>query len=140
VHLGDHVRAVDDDRRASRRSQGHVQHGPVLGDVDLLAREHRIDARSQPRFLRELEQQLEALVGDPILRVVEVDADGLGRHPLAALRIARKELAQVQRPHAPVVSFERLPGRARVRGDRHSRSSVRAEPDAVRMHRWMRKL
>ncbi len=73
VDLGHHVLAVDDDRCPSRRAQGHVQHGAVLGDVDLLAAEHGVDPRAQAGFLRQLQEQLEGFVGDAILRVVEED-------------------------------------------------------------------
>ena len=48
VHRGHHVLAVDLDDRALRRAQRDVQHGAVLGDVDLLAAEHRVDALPQP--------------------------------------------------------------------------------------------
>ena len=51
VDVGHDVLAVDDDRRASRRAQRDVQHGAVLGDVDLLAAEHRVDARAQAGLL-----------------------------------------------------------------------------------------
>ena len=34
-----------------RRPQRDVQHGAVLGDVDLLAAEHGVDARAQAGFL-----------------------------------------------------------------------------------------
>ena len=43
VHLGDDVDAVDDQRRALRHPQRDVQDRPVLGDVDPLAGEHRLD-------------------------------------------------------------------------------------------------
>ena len=64
---------------AARRAQRDVQHGAVLGDVDLLAAEHRVDALAQPRLLRQRQQQAQRLVGDAVLRVVEVDAGGLER-------------------------------------------------------------
>ena len=38
VHLGHDVDAVDDDARAPRRAQRDVQHGALLGDVDLRRR------------------------------------------------------------------------------------------------------
>ena len=63
---------------ASRRAQRHVQDGPVFRDVDLLAPEHGVDARPQAGLLGQLQQQLERLVGDAILRVVEVEARRLG--------------------------------------------------------------
>ena len=53
------------------RAQGHVQHGPVLGDVDLLAAKHGVDALPQAGLLGQLEKQLEGFVGDAIFRVVQ---------------------------------------------------------------------
>ena len=96
VDLGHDVLAVHDDGRASRRAQGHVQDGPVLRDVDLLAAEHGVDPRAQAGFLGQLQEQLERFVGDAILRVVEVEARGLGRQALAALGIVREEVAEMQ--------------------------------------------
>ena len=81
--------------RAARRAQRHVQHGAVLGDVDLVAAEHRVDALAQARLLGQLQQQLERLVGDAILRVIEIDARRLDRQALAALRIVGEELPQM---------------------------------------------
>jgi hypothetical protein len=58
VHFGNDVLAPSDqDRGAARSAQRDVQHGAVLGDVDLLAAEHRVDALAQPRFLGQLHQQ-----------------------------------------------------------------------------------
>ena len=48
VHLRHDVLAVDDDRASARHAQRDVQHGAVLGDVDLLAAEHRVDALGEP--------------------------------------------------------------------------------------------
>ena len=53
VDVGHDVPSVDDDRGLSRRAQGDVQHGAVLGDVDLVAAEHRVDALAQPGLLGE---------------------------------------------------------------------------------------
>src|SRR5262249_32975608 len=41
------VLAVDDDRCPLWRTQGNVQDSAVLGDIDLVAAEHRVDARAQ---------------------------------------------------------------------------------------------
>ena len=49
VDFGHHVLAVDEDRCALGRPQGHVQDGPVLRDVDLLAAEHGVDPRRAGR-------------------------------------------------------------------------------------------
>ena len=51
---------------------------------------------AQAGFLGQLQQELQGLVGDAVLRVVEVDAGGLGGQPLAALRIVGEQSAQVQ--------------------------------------------
>ena len=97
VHVGHDVLAVDDDRRAARRAQRDVQHGAVLGDVDLVAAEHRVDALAQAGLVGQLQQQPQRLVGDAILRVVEVDAGGLGGQPLAARGSAANSLRSVTR-------------------------------------------
>ena len=92
---------------ASRRAQRHVQDGPLLGDVDLLAAKHGVDPLAQAGFLGQLKQQLERFVGDAILRVIEVNARGLGCHALAALGIIREQLAEM-RPRGP--SYSELRG------------------------------
>ena len=50
VNLGHDVLAVNDDRRRSRRAQGHVQNGTVLRDVDLVTPEHGVDSLAQAAF------------------------------------------------------------------------------------------
>ena len=67
VDLGHDVGAVHRDDVAPGRPQGHVQHGPVLGDVDLLALEHGLDPGAQAGLLRQLQQQPQGLVGDRCL-------------------------------------------------------------------------
>ena len=91
---GDHVLAVDLDDRPLRCAERDVQDGAVLGDVDLLAAEHRRDPIAQ-RARSASAEQAERLVGDPVLRVVEEQAGGLGGHPLAAPWIGGEQLPQV---------------------------------------------
>ena len=112
VDLGHHVLAVNDDGRRTRRAQRHVQDCAVFRDVDLVAAEHRVYALAQAAFVGQLQQQPEGFVGDAILRVVEKDARGLHRQPLAALGIIGEELAQMHIPDLLVVGNERLPRRA----------------------------
>ena len=70
----------------ARRAQRDVQHRAVLGDVDLLAGEHRVDlSRAGSNSSASFEQQLQRLVGDAVLRIVEVDA----RPPSAVSRSPR---------------------------------------------------
>jgi hypothetical protein len=89
-----------------------VEHGALLRDVDPLAPEHRVDPRSQGGLLRQPDQQAERLFGDAVLRVVEVEADGLHGEALAAPRVVREERAQVRVPDLAMVGLEGLPCRA----------------------------
>ena len=81
------VLAVDYDRCVARRPQGHMQHGAVFGHIDLLAGEHCVDARAQPGFIGEPNQERERFVGDAILRVVQEYAHCLRRQAFGAIRI-----------------------------------------------------
>jgi hypothetical protein len=49
-----------DTRLVAVRARGHVQHGAVLGVVDVLAIEHSVDLAAQVRLLRQLKQHLRA--------------------------------------------------------------------------------
>ena len=95
MNVGDHVAAVAKNGCAARRAQRHMQDGAVLRDIDLLAAEHRVDAIAQPRLLRELQQQSQCLVGDPVLGIVEIDSGRFERQPLAAFVIVGKKLPQM---------------------------------------------
>ena len=112
MDLGHHILTINGHGCASRRTQCDVQDGPVFREVDFFAPEHGVDPRAQAGFLRQLQEELEGFVGNAILRVVEVDPDSLGRHPLAASEIVREELPEVQVPDFPIVGIEAIPGRA----------------------------
>ena len=84
VHLCDDVHAVDDERRTFRHAQRDVQSCAVLGDVDVVAPEHRLRALREPGLLGELDEEPQRLVRDAVLRVVEVEAGALGDQPLSA--------------------------------------------------------
>ena len=92
-------------------TQGHVQDGPLLRDVDLLTAKHGIDASPQTGLLRQLQKKPECLVGDAVFGVVKVDPDGLGCHSLPALWIVCEELSKMQLPDLRVMGFEGLPCR-----------------------------
>src|SRR5204862_292362 len=77
------VLSVDDDRGRPGRAERHVEHRPALRLVDPLAREHGIDARAQAALLGQPHEERKRLVGRAVLGVVEVEARGLGGHPLA---------------------------------------------------------
>ena len=97
VHLLDDVDAVDDERAVARHPQRHVEDGAVLGDVDVLAGEHRFAALLDAALAGQLAEQHQRLVGDPVLREVEVEAGAVGDQALAALRVGGEEVAQVRR-------------------------------------------
>ena len=94
VDSGHDVLAVDHDRGVARRAQRHVEHRAVLGDVDLLAPEHRVDAAAQTALLGKLQEQPQRLVRDAVLRVIEEEPRALGGETLSSLGIVSEELAQ----------------------------------------------
>jgi len=85
-----------------------VQDGTLLGDVDLVALKHRVDARAQAGLLGELQQQRQGLIRDPVLRVVEEDANGLRRQALAAPRVVGEEPSEMQLADLLVMRHEGL--------------------------------
>ena len=95
VDLLDDVDAVDDQRAAARHPQRDVEHGPVLGDVDVLAGEHRFAPFVDAALGGEVAEQQQRLVDDPVLREVEVEAGAVGDEALAARRVGVEEVAQV---------------------------------------------
>ena len=110
VHVGDHVLAVHDEARVARQAQRGVQHGPVLGDVDVLAGEHRGDPLAQPGPLGERDERRDGLVGDQVLAVVEVELGGLDGQARAALRVGGEELTERRRGEGLVLVAQRAPG------------------------------
>jgi hypothetical protein len=87
VDLGDDVDPVDDERCLLGHSQGHVQYGTVLRDVDVIASEHSVAVIAETRLDRELDQETKGFVGDALLRIVEVDALALGPQSFASLGV-----------------------------------------------------
>ncbi len=61
-----------------------------------VAGEHRRDPFRQAGTLGEVDQQPEGLVGDPVLRPVDVHIHGVDGHGIGAARVAREELAEVE--------------------------------------------
>ena len=104
-------------------TQCHVQDGPVLRDVYVLAAEHRIAAAGEVRFRSELDEESDGLFGDPVLRVVEIYTDSLSAQPLGATRVIGEQLTKMSSFDVGVVVLERLPGRTFAqRGDGHEPS------------------
>ena len=85
----------------ARVAQGDVQHGAVLGDVDVLAAEHRLGALAEPGALGQRHEQPDRLAGQPVLRVVQVQVAGAAGQLLAAARVLGEQVPQVDgRPPA----------------------------------------
>ena len=74
-----------------------MEHRSLLGEIDLLPPEHRVDSRLQAGLLGQLKQELQGLVSHAILGIVQIEAHSLDRHPLAALRIFCEQLSQMDR-------------------------------------------
>ena len=74
---GHHILTVYDDGGSARGAQSDMQHRSLFRDVDLLAAEHGIDSRLQTGFFGKLNQKLESLVRDSILRIIQIDAHSL---------------------------------------------------------------
>ena len=96
VDRRDHVFAINDDGSAFGSAESHVQHGALFRDVDLLTPEHGVDALAQAGFLRQLQEELEGFIRDAILRIIQIEANGLCGHALAALGVIRKELSEME--------------------------------------------
>ena len=86
-----------------------MQNGAVLGDVNLLAREHSRDPLRKARVRSELEQKLERFIGNPIFRIIELDTGRGGGQTFAAGGIVREKLAQMQLANLLIMRFESLP-------------------------------
>jgi hypothetical protein len=112
MHLRHHVLAVDDDRLPPWRAQCHMEYGAVLGDVELIATKHRIDAVAQTAFFGECDEQPERFVGDTVLRIIKIYSDLVHRKALAAMRIGGEELPQMNVLDLLVMPLKRLPRRA----------------------------
>ena len=84
VHVGHDILAVHGQRRVGREAEGRVEHGPVLGDVDVLTGEHGVAAGRDPDLLGEAEQRgVDAIVEEVLGEVDEQVArpQGLVRNP-----------------------------------------------------------
>ena len=56
-----HVFSVHVNRSSFWGAQRHMQHGSLLGDIDLLAAKHRVDSLFQSGLFGELKQKLKGL-------------------------------------------------------------------------------
>ncbi|MDH6433436.1 hypothetical protein M2158_001913 [Streptomyces sp. SAI-144] len=95
VHARYDVLPVDLDHGVPRGAQRGVQHGPVLGRVDLLAAEHGVPQAEDVGRGGEFAQQPQCLVGDEVLGVVDVQVTDPQCVPGAASGIGGEQLPQL---------------------------------------------
>ena len=112
MNLRHDVYPIDEDGRPARCAQRHMQNRPILGGVDLFSAKHRFDAGLQANLIGKLDQQGDCLVGDAVLGIVEIDADGFRAHPLGTARVVLEQRPQMETFGLFVVAFERFPCRA----------------------------
>ncbi len=117
VNLPHDVHPVNQQRGAPRHTQGHVQDGAILGDVDALAGEHRRRALGKARLLGQLDEQTDRLLGYAILRVIQVEAWALGREALSPSRVHGEQIAQRGVRDLALVGSQLTPGGPLGQGD-----------------------
>src|SRR5262247_2312836 len=67
LHLGHDIRAVNNNGTIGAVAQRDMEHGPVLGDVDLLPSKHLLGPAFEIRLSGKVAQELHRLLGDAIL-------------------------------------------------------------------------
>jgi hypothetical protein len=86
-----------------------VKDGSIFCDIDFIPAEHGFDPVSKAGFLRQLDEELERLVRDPILRVIQEQTGGFRCHALAALGVLCKKLPEMQFFDLSMVSLQSFP-------------------------------
>ena len=104
-------------------AQCGVQHGAVLGDVNVLAGEHCLASLLQLDLFSELEQQLNGLGSNQVLGEVDVQFVGGEAELLRAFRVSGKPFAQV-RSEGLVMSGQSRPRGGGRRVNRSSHGSI----------------
>ena len=107
MDFGNNVLAVHHDLFTARRAQRHVQHRPVLGEVDLVAAEHRIDFPAQAAFVGQAQQQPQGLVGEAMLGIVEIQPRRFQRKALAARGILCEQRPEMNLFDFPIMRRQR---------------------------------
>ena len=95
MYVANDIGAIDGHHRAGRRSQRHVHHGAILGDVDVLACEHRVATSCHTRPFGERDEPGEHGVVDAMLRVVDAQVGDIDDVALGPAGIVREQRAQV---------------------------------------------
>ena len=95
-----------------------MENGALLGDVDLVAREHGVDVMPQAGLFGKLNQKTYRLGRDSVLRVVEVQTQSLQREAFAALRIVGEKLPEMYVADFRKMLIQRGPCRPVPRAER----------------------
>ena len=72
-----------------------MQNSPVFGHIDLFAVNIASMRRRRPEDSAKCVEEANGLAGDAVLRIVEIETDGLHGEAFAALRILGEELPEV---------------------------------------------
>ena len=116
VDVGHAVLPVDHDRAdlVLRTAERRVEDGAVLGGVDVLAGIHGVAALLDADLARELDEQGDRLVGDEVLREVEVKVGYVEGELAHAVGIGCEPILQADAGllERLLVLGERLPGGA----------------------------
>ena len=102
----DHVDAVQEHSRTLRGPQRGVQDGAVLGDVDPVAAEHRLDLLAEAGDGGELEERGQRGVVDLVLAVVDEEVDRVGVVARAPGRVLGEQRAKVGEAESPCVLLD----------------------------------
>ena len=97
MHLWNDINAIDFNRCRAWSAEGCVEHGAVLGDVDLVTTEHGIDLAAQIGGVREIDEASNCLAGDQVLRIIQEKPSGFELELLSAGRIGGEKLAEVRK-------------------------------------------
>ena len=108
MHLWHDIGALELDRCGAGGAECGVENGAVLGRVDLVATEHRIDAVAEAGGIGQRDEIGNGLLGDDIFRVVEKEAGGFELELRGAVGVRSKEFAEVGEGLA--LGLEGLPG------------------------------
>ena len=135
MHVGHHVLAVDHELGAGGHPQRDVQHGAVLGRVDVLAGEHRVPMLFHPRGAGQRHEEAHGLVRDPLLGVVQREVGALRREARRPFGVLCEEVAEMPRRNLVEVRHQGLP--FGCRGHVHVGKST-GRPHRVRRRRGTR--
>ena len=97
MNLWNNINAIDFDRCRARGAEGGMEHGAVLGDVDLVTTEHGVNLAAQTGCVREIDEASDCLAGDEVFRIIQEKPGGFELELLSAGRIGSKKLAEVRK-------------------------------------------